>query len=191
MANLKGAGAHKDVNLLIEVSNSNERGKFLIAQVDQSLKNPDKVREGASVADPNPYLSSKEKTLENGDKFVDHGVFYQNSQIEKMEAVAKKVEVDGKTYLGLKASVFPNAGDGEKSKPKFDELVIDTSKPMAATDNPRFGKTTPEKQANVQAAARDFRAAQREAKAKNIEAQAEAQEATMETPSVEIEQPEA
>lgn len=190
MANLKGQGSHKDVSLIVEVMHGNDKGKFLTVQIDQSLKNPESVRSGKSTADTNPYLVSKEVEHPNGGKYVSHMAFYQNSQIDKILAAAKEAKLpDGKSIYGLKATVFPQVG--EDKKPNFNALVIDTKKPMEATANPRFGKTTLEKQAAVMSAAKDHAKAEKAAMSKKIETEAEQQKALMENPEIVAEQPEA
>lgn len=189
MANLRGKGAHKDVSVIFEVMGKNDKGAFVNVQVDQSLKNPDKVRDGSSVADTNPYLVSREVEHPQGGTYVDHSLFYQNSQLEQMMDVAKETaKPDGKAIYGIKASVFPQKG--ENGKPDFSRLVIDTSKPMEQTANPRFGKNTWENQMAVQEAARDAAKEKRAERVKNIQAEAENQGAEMEAPEMAVDEPE-
>ena len=67
MAILRGQGAFKDVNLIVfaptngsgKSKDGKTNGKYLDVQVDQSLKNPDKVLTGEVQADTNPHLTSR------------------------------------------------------------------------------------------------------------------------------------
>lgn len=189
MAYLRGKGSHKDLSVIFEIMGKNDKGAFVSAQIDQSLKNPDKVRDGSSVADTNPYLVSREVEHPNGGTYVDHSVFYQNSQLEQMMDVAKETtKPDGKAIYGVKVSAFPQKGaDG---KPDFSRMIIDTSKPMEATANPRFGKNTWEKQMAVQEAAREAAKEKRAERVKNIQAEAENQGAEVEAAEMTVDQPE-
>lgn len=188
MARLQGAGSHKDVSVLFEIMGQNEKGAFVNVQVDQSLKNPDKIREGKSQADSNPYLVSREVDHPNGGKYVDHTLFYQNSQIEKMKEGAKAtVKPDGKALYGAKVTVFPQKG--ESGKANFSRMVIDTKKPIEPTANPRFGKTTWDKQMAVNEAAKAYAKEKRAERTKSIQAEAENQGAEVAAPEMENDQP--
>lgn len=175
MAKFEKGSSMKQMNLIGIVKEGNEKGKYIAFQVDQSLKNPDKVREGKTQADTNPYLVSNEVEEKNG-KYVSHDKFYQQSQIDKMMEAAKvtTVEMNGKerTVIGLKADVFPDKN--EKGKPDFSNIVVNTKSDMSKTDNPRFGKTIIDKQASVNAAAKEHRAAEIKAKEAELNAELEA-----------------
>lgn len=159
-------------------------GQYAEIQVDQSRMNPDKIRTGEKKAQTNPYLASKKvegvnpKTKEHYE-YTNHQRFYQASQIDAMvKAAGKKSvqvkDVNGKdhTVLGITANLVNT---------KDHSLVVDTSKPMAPTKNPYFGKNVLDKQKAVTEAARDFADAQRNAQKnaptadKEVVAQAEAQ----------------
>lgn len=190
MANLRGQGAFKGVNLIVHapakgvvVKNGKETGRFLDVQVDQSLYSPDKVKSGEIKVDTNPHLASQQVEHPNGGTYVSHRAFYATSQVEAMMAAAgdkKTKQLDnGDTAFGIQADVMKNAKG---------QLLVATDKPMAATKNPRFGKNILEKQATVTAAAKEARAAEIEA-AKNApeaakEAHAVEQEAAMDEPEV-------
>ena len=66
MANLHGKGAFENVSLIVKLpakgtipaADGKKGARFLEIQVDQSLRNPDKVASGESKADTNPYLVS-------------------------------------------------------------------------------------------------------------------------------------
>lgn len=182
MANLRGKGALQDVSIIFEIAGKNEKGAYVIAQIDQSLKNPDKVREGKSIADTNPHLNSREVEHPNGGTYVDHGKFYQQSQIDKMLAGAKEAKTaDGKSFYGALVNLGIN---------KDKEIYINTAKDIGPTKNPQFGANTLEKQEAVRAAARDYAAQKRAEKTKDVQAQAEAVEPTVEAPEAGMEQPE-
>ena len=176
MATLRGQGAFKGVNLIVHAPAKSVvpdkdkdgaiKGRYLDVQVDQSLKNADKVKDGKSPADSNPHLASYSKDHPNGGTYVDHRIYYSESQYQKMvEAAGKKAATleNGDTVLGITADVRKNAQG---------QLIVATDKDMTATKNPHFGKTVLDKQASVTAAAKEHRTAVREAQA---EAQAQAQ----------------
>lgn len=193
MATLKGQGAFKGVNLIVHAPAKSVvpdkdkdgaiKGRYLDVQVDQSLKNADKVKDGKSPADSNPHLASYSKDHPNGGTYVDHRIYYSESQYQKMvEAAGKKVTTleNGDTVLGITADVRKNVQG---------QLIVATDKGMTATKNPHFGKTVLDKQASVTAAAREHRTAVREAQAEaQAQAQAEAQNEA-ETPFTEAEGP--
>ena len=181
MANLRGKGALQNASLILQIQGKNEKGAYVVAQIDQSLKNPAKVAEGNSLADSNPFLNSREVEHPEGGTYVDHGKFYQQSQIDKMLEVAKEtVDKDGKPVYGIEANLGINNG----------EVFINTSKDMGPTKNPRFGKNTMEAQENVRAAAKEFSAKQREDRTKDLTADAEAKVPEMETPEISTDTPE-
>ena len=159
------------------------KGRYLDVQVDQSLKNADKVKDGKSPADSNPHLASYSKDHPNGGTYVDHRIYYSESQYQKMvEAAGKKAATleNGDTVLGITADVRKNAQG---------QLIVATDKDMTATKNPHFGKTVLNKQASVTAAAKEHRTAVREAQAEaQAQAEAEAQNEA-ETPFTEAEGP--
>lgn len=176
MATLRGQGAFKGVNLIVHAPSKSVvydksqdgviKGRFLDVQVDQSLKNADKVKDGQTPADSNPHLASFSKDHPKGGTYVDHRIYYSESQFQKMaEAAGKKTTTlqNGDTVLGITADVRKNAQG---------QLIVATDKDMAATRNPHFGKTILDKQAAVTAAAKEHRQAQRAAQA---EAQAQAE----------------
>ena len=193
MATLRGQGAFKGVNLIVHAPAKSVvpdkdkdgaiKGRYLDVQVDQSLKNADKVKDGKSPADSNPHLASYSKDHPNGGTYVDHRIYYSESQYQKMvEAAGKKAATleNGDTVLGITADVRKNAQG---------LLIVATDKDMTATKNPHFGKTVLDKQASVTAAAKEHRTAVREAQA---EAQAQAEAAAQneaETPFTEAEGP--
>lgn len=193
MATLRGQGAFKGVNLIVHAPAKSVvpdkdkdgaiKGRYLDVQVDQSLKNADKVKDGTSSADSNPHLASYSKDHPNGGTYVDHRIYYSESQYQKMvEAAGKKAATleNGDTVLGITADVRKNAQG---------QLIVATDKDMTATKNPHFGKTVLDKQASVTAAAKEHRTAVREAQAEaQAQAQAEAQNET-ETPFTEAEGP--
>lgn len=187
MATLRGQGAFKGVNLIVHAPAKSVvpdkdkdgaiKGRYLDVQVDQSLKNADKVKDGKSPADSNPHLASYSKDHPNGGTYVDHRIYYSESQYQKMvEAAGKKAATleNGDTVLGITADVRKNAQG---------QLIVATDKDMTATKNPHFGKTVLDKQASVTAAAKEHRTAVREAQAE-AQAQNEA-----ETPFTEAEGP--
>lgn len=179
MANLHGQGAFKGVNLIVHApvksvvrkEDGSIKGRFLDVQVDQSLKNADKIREGKSEADSNPHLASFNTEHPKGGTYVDHRIYYTESQFQKMaEAAGKKSASleNGDTVLGIMADIRKNANG---------QLIVATDKDMTATKNPRFGKTVLERQATVTAAAKDVRSQRLAAKEAEAQAQAEAQTA--------------
>ena len=186
MAILRGQGAFKDVNLIVfaptngsgKSKDGKTNGKYLDVQVDQSLKNPDKVLTGESQADTNPHLTSRKVQHPSGGEYVSHRVFYKQSQLEAIANAAGKNytrEIKGEkpgTVYGVRASLLKNAKG---------ELLIDTSKEMTHSKNPKFTKTILERQAAVTTAAREFRDAQIQSEGSDVEAQAET---TKDTPEV-------
>jgi hypothetical protein len=175
MANFAGMKLKDNpMNLLIEMNPSRVQkdnngaivARYLTVQVDQSLRNPDKVRDGSSPVAPgqvdsNPYLASATKTGKNGSEYVEHAVNYKESQYQKMleaagnkKTVVSKTKADGTAFdvevLGVKGIVtFNSAKLG----------ILNTAAPMEASTNPRFGKTILSKQAAVTAAAKEVREA--------------------------------
>ena len=186
MAILRGQGAFKDVNLIVfaptngsgKSKDGKTNGKYLDVQVDQSLKNPDKVLTGEAQADTNPHLTSRKVQHPSGGEYVSHRVFYQQSQLEAIANAAGKNYTRGikgekpGTVYGVRASLLKNAKG---------ELLIDTSKEMTHSKNPKFTKTILERQAAVTTAAREFRDAQIQSEGSDVEAQAET---TKDTPEV-------
>lgn len=186
MAILRGQGAFKDVSLIVfaptngsgKSKDGKTNGKYLDVQVDQSLKNPDKVLTGEAQADTNPHLTSRKVQHPSGGEYVSHRVFYKQSQLEAIANAAGKNythEINGEkpgTVYGVCASLLKNAKG---------ELLIDTSKEMTHTKNPKFIKTILERQAAVTTAAREFRDAQIQSEGSDVEAQAET---TKDTPEV-------
>ncbi|MDO4595509.1 MAG: hypothetical protein Q4B30_00820 [Coriobacteriaceae bacterium] len=196
MANLRGEGAFKGVNLIVHapanrvVKNEDGtiKGRYLDVQVDQSMVSPDKVAEGKREVDSNPHLASVRKDHPQGGTYVDHKAYYSESQYQAMVAAANTVDPNkkqrpkvatlenGDTVLGIVADVRKNASK---------QLIVATDKPMTANHgNSRFGKTVLDRQAAVTAAAKEVRAARRAEKAAELEAQADAQAAA---PSAEAE----
>lgn len=160
MANLRGKGAFQGVNLLVVakekalVRDENNKdvikGRYLDVQVDQSLKNPDKVKSGEAEADTNPHLVSFTKE-HNGNQYVSHAVYYAESQYQKMlEAAGKKNATleNGDTVLGIQADLIKNTKG---------QVIVATDKPMEASKNRYFGKNVLDKQNNVISAAREHR----------------------------------
>lgn len=206
MAYLRGKGAFSNRSLIVTSSKAGIvyedktkkdviKGRFLDVQVDQSLMNPDKVREGKGpeagketksgamtiAPQTNPHLVSNEVDHPNGGTYVNHRTYYTEEQYQSMAKAAgkKSFETDkGDQVLGIQANLTKNAKN---------ELIVNTAKPMSATRNAHFGKNVLEKQDAVTKAAREFRDAQREAKQAEAEApQMDAAEAQMDD-----EQPEA
>ena len=186
MAILRGQGAFKDVNLIVfapincfgKSKDGKTIGKYLDVQVDQSMKNPDKVLTGEVQADTNPHLTSHKAYHPIGGEYVSHRVFYKQSQLEAIVNAAGKnytrkikAKKSGTVY-GVRASLLKNAKG---------ELLIDTSKEMTHSDNPKFTKSILERQAAVTTAAREFRDAQIQSEGSDVEAQAET---TKDTPEV-------
>lgn len=180
MATLRGQGAFKGVNLIVHAPAKSVvrdkdhdgaiKGRYLDVQIDQSLKNADKVKDGQSKADTNPHLASYDKDHPNGGTYVDHRIYYSESQYQKMvDAAGKKAASleNGDTVLGISADVRKNAQG---------HLIVATDKPMAPSKNPHFGKTVLDKQAAVTTAAKEHRAKVRESEAEaEAQVQAEAQ----------------
>ena len=198
MANLRGKGAFENVSLIVRLpekgtipaTDEKKGARFLEIQVDQSLRNAEKVASGESKADTNPYLVSYKKDHPNGGEYVSHRDKYWENQFQAIEAAAKDpdpkdpkhpndkiVTLDnGDTLYGIQASLTKNARGN---------LMIDTTKPMRRTRNPYFGRNVLEKQEAVTKAAKEARAASREAvkSAPEPEVTAEA-EAQAEEPQV-------
>lgn len=198
MANLRGKGAFENVSLIVRLpekgtipaTDEKKGARFLEIQVDQSLRNVEKVVSGESKADTNPYLVSYKKDHPNGGEYVSHRDKYWENQFQAIEAAAKDpdpkdpkhpndkiVTLDnGDTLYGIQASLTKNARGN---------LMIDTTKPMSRTRNPYFGRNILEKQEAVTKAAKEARAASREAvkSAPEPEVTAEA-EAQAEEPQV-------
>lgn len=196
MATLKGKGAMQGVNLIAKIGaavhdkeTGEIKGHFVEVQVDQSLKKPDKILDGTSMADSNPYLSSVEQQHPNGGTYVSHMKYYSESQIDAMRAGAGKKsftapDAKGQEHevLGIKANVM-KASDGA--------LIVNTKAPIEPTSNPHFGRTVFEKQAAVTKAAKQARAARIEAnKAAQTEKAAEVEGVEAEA-AVEVEEPQA
>lgn len=176
MANLHGKGAFENVSLIVKLpakgtvpaADGKQGARFLEIQVDQSLRNADKVASGESKADTNPYLVSYNKEHPDGGKYVSHRDKYWENQFEAIEAAAKDPEPkdpkhpndkivtldNGDKIYGIQASLTKNARGN---------LMIDTTKPMSRTRNPYFGRNTLEKQEAVTQAAKSERAVAREA----------------------------
>ena len=168
MATLRGEGAFKGVNLIVHAPKNGQvvkpdektgkdvyRGAYLDVQVDQSLKNADKVKAGEAQADSNPHLASFPAKGKDGTNFVSHRVFYNASQVAKIkEAAGKKAATleNGDEVYGVKADVFANAKK---------QLLINTTHDLAASKNPRFGKTVLDKQNAVTLSAKAVRAQER------------------------------
>lgn len=159
MANLKKEnGGFKGKNLIVEIVKETEKGAYLVAQVDQSLMNPDKVAAGEhgdkQLPDTNPFVNSHKESFQNKEgetvTYVSHDNFYFKSQVDAMrEAAGKKsVEIGGHEVLGLKADLLSTPKSG---------VIINTKAPMGPTTNHRFGKTVLDKQAAVTDAARIYR----------------------------------
>ena len=197
MAYLRGKGQFNDVPLIVNFpakgrvsgKDGNEDAIYLEIQVDQSLRNPDKVAkgdvkkgEGIVPIQTNPYLVSYDKPHPDGGTYVAHRDRYWPNQLEKIEKAAtasdpklsKIVKCDnGDVLYGIRANLMQNTRGN---------LVIDTSKEIKISDNPHFGKNILDKQAAVTKAAKAYRDATRDSKskaksgkeAKAAEAQAEA-----------------
>ena len=184
MANLRGQST-KGHSLIVEMGGikeptvnekgevTNQGGQFLTVQIDQSLKNPDKVKTGQSKADPYPFLNTKDEPSIKGDgsTYKNHQKFYSASQIEKIRENAKATTVNrnGKDVevLGIKADLV-QLGKGEG-------YLINTKNPIEATANPRFGKTVLDKQEAVVTAANEYSHSQREARTEALVNEAESQ----------------
>lgn len=185
MATLKGKGAFQNVNLIVHKPHNavvekdgKNVGAFLDVSVDQSLKNPDKIKIGKAEADTNPHLASHTQEHPNGGTYVSHRVFYAQSQLDAMkEAAGKKAATleNGDEVYGVQADVMKNAKG---------QLIVNTAKDMGPTKNPYFGKTVLDKQEATILAAREYRDTK-------IEASRTAQvEPEVETEAPEMDQPE-
>ena len=199
MAYLRGKGAFSNRSLIVtspkagivyedKAKKDVIKGRFLDVQVDQSLMNPDKVREGKGpeagketksgamtiAPQTNPHLVSNEVDHPNGGTYVNHRTYYTEEQYQSMAKAAgkKSFEPDkGDQVLGIQANLTKNAKN---------ELIVNTAKPMSATRNPYFGKNVLKNQDAVTKAAREFRDVQREAEQAEAEApQMDAAEAQM------------
>lgn len=183
MAYLRGKGAFSNRSLIVtspkagivyedKTKKDVIKGRFLDVQVDQSLMNPDKVREGKGpeagketksgamtiAPQTNPHLVSNEVDHPNGGTYVNHRTYYTEEQYQSMAKAAgkKSFKTDkGDQVLGIQANLTKNAKN---------ELIVNTAKPMSATRNPYFGKNVLKNQDAVTKAAREFRDVQREAK---------------------------
>ena len=167
MVKLKGKGAFTAQSLIVTLPKNGEYhqdkdpnkpivGYFADVQVDQTLKNADKVRNGKSEAQTDPHLVSSRvqyKDKQGKKQFTtNHRLFYSKSQVDKMREAAKSVDkghkpkiqnYEGAEVLGIKADLTPtNKG-----------LVVNTSKPMSPTSNYTFGKNILERQNAVTKAA--------------------------------------
>lgn len=164
MVKLQGKGAFQGVNMIVHVPDNGiikgEDGKpvayYLDAEVDQSLKKPDKVAENGAQTDP--HLVATRSQDKQGHYWTSHRSWYSAKQAESIMKAAGNKVVDepgvGKAY-GVKADVFANVKK---------QLVINTSKEMGPSDNRFFGKTTLENQAKVTKAAQELQNSQYEAK---------------------------
>lgn len=164
MVKLQGKGAFQGVNMIVHVPDNGiikgEDGKpvayYLDAEVDQSLKKPDKVAENGAQTDP--HLVATRSQDKQGHYWTSHRSWYSAKQADAIMKAAGNKVVDepgvGKAY-GVKADVFANVKK---------QLVINTSKEMGPSDNRFFGKTTLENQAKVTKAAQELQNSQYEAK---------------------------
>lgn len=176
MIDLKGKGSHTDRSLIVTIPDNGKKmskkdpnkvvGYFVDVELDQTLKNKDKVKEGKSTAQTDPHLVSTPVQYKGKDgktKYAtNHRTFYTADQVDKMRKAAKAVEKNHKPkvqmygkdeVLGIKASITStNHG-----------YIINTAKPMAATDNYTFGKNIKERQNAVTGAAKDHEKAVYEA----------------------------
>lgn len=183
MANLHDKNAFTDRSLIVTVQKEldNDKGAFLIAQIDQSLKSPEKVASGEAKADSNPYLNSAEKTFQGKDgndiNYIDHSQYYSKGQLDAMRAVAKSTTIEGKEVLGINASLMRNAKK---------EILINTKKDLGPTKNPHFGAPVLSSQEAVTSAAKVAKAQKDAAKAASKEA-----EVAVEAPEVAEAEPEA
>lgn len=191
MANLKGEGAFQNVSLIVKLpakgmlpgKDGKSDAYFLEVQVDQSLKNPDKVASGEAEADTNPYLVSYTKEHPSGGEYTSHRDKYWGSQFDAIVKAATdpnpknpksphntmfETENGDKIY-GITANLTKNA---------HGNLIIDTRGPMERTRNPRFGKNVLARQEAVTEAARVFREqmAEKTAPEKTVEAEMDAPE---------------
>lgn len=184
MANLRGAGKMSKRNLIVDFYKKNAvvdkdtnqiKGYYVDAQIDQSLLNPEKVREGEvgkQAPDSNPHLNSRERnSLDGKSTYVDHRFYVAKTALDKMwQASDKKNFIENKDtederiVMGVNADLFIN---------KDKQVVINTAKEMRPTTNPQFGKTVLEKQSAVTDAKKSFNAAQKANK--EMENQAEVQ----------------
>lgn len=162
------------------------KGHYAIVSLDQSLYKPDKIKSGEVKVDSNPFLASRVVNHPNGGQFVDHKVFYQASQWDKMvEAAGKKVtEIDGKTVLGIQADITPvKSAEKDANGKNPTVMIVNTSEPMGPSKNMYFGKTVLDKQAAVTKAAKEVKAAQNAKAAPEVEAEAQV-ENEAETPEI-------
>lgn len=201
MANLRGSGSMTQRNLIVDVYKKNKvvdkegqtKGYYIDAQIDQSMKNPDKVRQGEAgkqAPDANPHLVSnkKESKFDKGE-YVDHRFYVTEGQLNQMYEAAGGAK--GKTFkenegtenerliMGIQADLIMN---------KDKEVVINTKKPMGPSKNPHFGRPVLEKQEAVTAAKKEYNASVKEQRAKEAEAEAQ-QEVEVENDGPEVDAP--
>lgn len=173
MANLRGKDSHKGVSLIVEEVNKNDKGSILNVQIDQSLKNVDKLRSGEKKADSNPYIYTGTSTYQNSKgkevEAVQHTQFYSKSQVDKIMENAKVAENNGKTFYGIKADLIVAKGENSLGK-----LVINTQNDIEPTQNKYFGKDTLAKQHEVTKVAKEVREARLNEKAREATAEKEA-----------------
>lgn len=189
MATLKGPGSMQGISLIVHAPAKSVKekdgkiiGRYLDVQVDQSLKNHDKILSGESKADPNPHLASYTVKHPDGGTYTAHTTFYSQSQIEAMEKAAgsKVVTLDnGDRVFGIEADVKPNIKK---------ELIVATNKPMGPTKNRQFGEDILEKQAKVTSVAKEARdaayAGRAAREAQEVEAEAPDKAAQQEGPEL-------
>ena len=167
MINLKGKGAMTDRSLIVTIPDNGVvmdkkdphrvLGHFVDVQLDQTMKHAESVRTGKSEAQTDPHLVGQYTKFKGKDGkqhgFTNHRIFYSESQIDKMREAASNVPKNHKPkiqkyphsyVLGIKASLTPT-GKG---------VIVNTSKPMAPTANPTFGKNIIERQDAVTQAAK-------------------------------------
>ena len=186
MANLRGKKIATDTfPMLVEmnpkrVQKDNEGNivsRYLDVQLDQSMRNPDKVKSGEVQVDSNPHLVSNKVAGKDGNEYVSHTMRYSESQYQKMvEGAGKKNTTleNGNQVLGITGSVQYNANK---------EFFVNTKKPIEPNKgNIHFGKNVMDKQAAVTAAATEVRLASSEADKAKDETGLTAPEA--ETPAV-------
>lgn len=175
MVKLRGKGSLQAQSLIVSLPKNGEyiakkgpnkgklAGYFADVQLDQTLKNPDHVKDGKTAAQTDPHLVSSRVKYEKGGKTqysTNHRIFYSKSQVDKMREAANAVKKGAKgkvqqygdpekdpkhavEVLGIKADLIPtNKG-----------LVVNTSKPMEPTGNYTFGKNILERQNAVTKAA--------------------------------------
>lgn len=211
MATLTGENSWKQVPLIVHCTpksiihkknpETGERGddqpiegRFLEIQVDQSLKNPDKIRSGEAQADSNPFLNSEkqrwtDKTTGEDREITSHRKWYSEAQYQKMLAAGKSVAIDEPNGIGQGELISLKADLGRSVQTK--DVIVMTTHAMSPGSNPQFGKNTLQKQREVTQAARDYRDAQRAAER---EAVSDGKEVAVEEPvvtaEVEADQPE-